>query len=335
MEDAARPRAETHNSVCVVIVNYATADLAVTAVASVLEHGDPDLLHRIIVLDNGSPQNDATRLSDMLARLSPSDKIQLIAQPDNLGFGKGNNAVFAQLEADPPDYVLLLNPDAAFKNDVLTELGRTLQDHPQVGCVGAGIDGPNGTPVTSAFRFPTLANAFVDTIAFGPLSRRLKTASIVLPPDHPAGQVDWVAGAAVMLRWRALQDCGYFDPDFFLYEEEVELIWRMRQRGWLCWFTPSARVSHLEGVATQVNSHEAQRGPRPAYWYESQRLFLQKTRTRFGALLFALVKLKAALLHRASRQLTRKPSDLPAGFVPDYWSHVLRPLLFSQKGNRA
>lgn len=91
-----------------------------------------------------------------------------------------------------------------------------------------------------------------------------------------AEEVDWATGASVMFRADALRDSGLFDTGFFLYFEEVELMWRMRRAGWSIRHEPASRIGHVGGAATGVNgSRPADTRPKlPPYWYRSRRRFL-------------------------------------------------------------
>ena len=84
-----------------------------------------------------------------------------------------------------------------------------------------------------------------------------------------------------MLRADALQACGLFDSGFFLYFEEVELMWRLRTAGWEVWHEPASRVVHHEAASTGLG--RAPTKPRPAYWYASRRRFFRLSRGRWAA----------------------------------------------------
>ncbi len=313
----------------VIIVNYGTADLALDAAASVLNqsHGGRDV--EVHLVDNASPNGDGERLSAAVVARGWQDRVTLHLSPENLGFGVGNNIaleVFAG-RAVPPGAVLLLNPDARLDNDVIGLLASFLDNHPKVGVVGPAVNDAEGHSSAAAFRFPSIAGEFAEAVNFGPVARLLGRWRIPMPPDQPAGRVDWVTGAAVMFRFEALCQVGFFDPGFFLYYEEVELIRRLARAGWTCWHLPDARVVHIEGAATEVRGDEIGLRRRPAYWYESRRLYSYRAFGRLGAITNGcLVILGGGLNHTISCLRGRK-AWLPAHFITDTWRIVLRPLL--------
>lgn len=324
--------------IAVIIVNYGTAGLAIAAVDSVLSRdhdGHPVEVH---LLDNASPGGDAAVLARAHSARNWGNRVRLWPETRNHGFGRGNNVVLRALAArpQPPDYVFLLNPDAQLQNEALAILADRLDRTPQAAAAGAGIALPSGIPVTAAFRFPSARSEFAQAVNFGPLSRLFRDRLVPLPADQPEGPVDWVSGAAVMMRLSVLRDLGGFDPDFFLYYEEVELMFRMRKSGHQILYVPAARVRHVEGAATDVKSGAPVRKRRPAYWYDSWRQYHLKTQGRAGALAAGLAWLAGAGLNAPLALLRRQERRSPKRFFSDFTRLVIWPLLFgSRQGRRA
>ncbi len=313
------------STTAVIIVNYGTASLAITAVQSILSFALDDVT--VHLLDNGSPGDDADTLARAQSENDWVGKVIFYPETQNHGFGRGNNFVLQKLlaQAAPPDRVLLLNPDAQLENDVITRMGAFLDTQHDVGMVGAGITKPDGSPVTAAFRFPNIADTFATQCSFGPLSRLLQRWQVPLPPDQPAGQVDWVAGAAVMCRMEALRDVGFFDPGFFLYFEEVDLMRHAGRIGWKTWYLPEARVIHVEGAATGVKSGKSNR--RPAYWYHSWQYYHIKAHGRIGAILAALVFIAGTASGNLIAKLRGRSNHSAENVIPDFWRYAVIPLL--------
>jgi GT2 family glycosyltransferase len=316
-------------SIAVIIVNYGTADLVIEGVESVLARTPADRPVEIHVLDNASPGDDAAVLTRAAAERGWGARVTLHLETENHGFGRGNNVVLDQLtaRAAPPDHVFLLNPDARLENDVLALLSARLDADPRVGMAGAGIALPDGTPVTAAFRFPNARAEFSDALNFGPVSRRFARHTVPLPPDQPEGPVDWVAGAAVLMRFSMLRETGFFDPVYFLYYEEVDLMRRARAAGWTILYVPEARVVHAEGAATDQKSHRAERRRRPAYWYDSWRHYYLGNHGRGGAIRAGLAWMAGAALNYPLALLRGQEIRAPARFFPDFWGKVMWPLI--------
>lgn len=321
------------SSIAVIIVNYGTADLAIAAVDSVLSRhhdGHPVEVH---LLDNASPDGDAAVLARAHAARNWGDRVVLWLERENHGFGRGNNIVLQGLASRPapPDYAFLLNPDAQLRNEAIAILADRLDATPQAAAAGAGIALPSGDPVTAAFRFPSARSEFIQALNFGPVSRVFSDQLVSLPAHQPEGPVDWVSGAAVMMRVSVLRTLRGFDPDFFLYHEEVELMFRMRKSGHQILYVPSAHVQHVEGAATDVKSGTALRKPMPAYWYESWRHYYLKTHGRPGAIVAGLAWMAGAGLNTPLSLLRGQKKRHPKRFFSDFSRLVMRPLLFRHR----
>lgn len=312
-------------SIAVIVVNYGTADLAVAAVESVLSRDHGGRAVEVHLVDNASPGDDAQRLTETHVARGWGARVTLWPEGHNHGFGGGNNVVLTALAAreTPPDFVFLLNPDAQLDTEALADLAAALEAAPRAAAAGASIRDPRTGPATAAFRFPTLAGEVLRTIDFGPLDRIFGHLRTSLSPDHPGGQVDWVSGAAVMFRFSALQKVGFFDPGFFLYYEEVELMHRLGKAGWEVLYVPAAHVMHEEGASTGGGGR---RRERPAYLYESWRHYFALTRGRGRTLLAALLMIPAAGLNVLQRRLRGKTPTIPSRFLRDHWRFVIRPL---------
>ena len=315
--------------IAVIIVNYGTAVLTVDAVESVLaaDHGGRDV--EVHVVDNASPGGDAEALHAAWTGRGWEGRVCLHLEAVNHGFGRGNNLVLEQLaqRQQPPDKCFLLNPDARLLNGAIAILADFLDTHPQVGAAGAATAAPGIGPSTSAFRFPSPVSEFSDALAFGPVARLTSHRTVPIPPGLATQRVDWVTGAAVMLRKLALEESGTFDPDFFLYFEEVELMFRLGRAGWEVWHVAEAQVVHHEGAATGVRSADKLKPPRPDYWYDSFRFYHTKTAGRGGAFLVASLRLVGWTLNIPLTRLRGKPRAAPARYVGGMWRRVLRPLL--------
>lgn len=314
--------------VAVVIVNYGTADMAIAAVDSVLNRPQDGLTVEVHLVDNASPGDDAEVFKKTSDRWG--DAVTVHLETTNHGFGRGNNVVLRQLaqRASPPAKVYMLNPDARLVTNAVAELSAFLDKHPKAGIVGSRIlDEATGETTSSAFRFPAPFSEFISAVNFGPLTRLFDKKFVALPPEIPAQQVDWVSGASMMARLIALSDVDYFDPDFFLYFEEVDLMHRLKRKGWEVWHDPTAKIMHVAGASTGVNSENPERPPLPAYWFDSWRMYFEKQYGRSGARSAAIGRLTGTVIGEFIGRIRRKPPSNPRNFAPDFHRHVLRPLL--------
>jgi GT2 family glycosyltransferase len=276
--------------IAVVIVNFRTPGLALGAVDALIGERPAEPGLRVIVVDGGSGDGSAERLRAGLAEPARTGWTELLACDLNGGFGWANNQAMLRLlqGSDPPDYIHLLNPDTVIEPGAVSRLADVLDAYPGCAAVGSQLLEPDGSPSGSAFVWPTIASELDRGAKLGLLGRLLGLKPF--ETAAPAGEVDWATGASVMLRSRALREVGLFDTGFFLYFEEVELMWRMAEAGWAIRHEPASRVAHVGGAATGVNGSrpDARRPPRPAYWYESRRRFLALTQGQAKAMIASL-----------------------------------------------
>ncbi|WP_164871801.1 glycosyltransferase family 2 protein [Solirhodobacter olei] len=314
--------------VAAIIVNYGTADLAIEAISSLMAQPAGGRRVEVHLVDNASPGGDGARIATEIFERGWSALVTLHAERENHGFGRGNNLVLRILASRvrPPEFVFLLNPDARIENDAIGILADFLSSRPDVAVAGARIERPDGRPVASAFRFPGLLSTFSEAVCFGPITRLLARWTVPLAPALPTGPVDWVSGAAFLARSEALSEVGGFDPGFFLYYEEVDLMLRLGRLGWATWHVAEARVSHAEGVATGVRGGPM-RQRQPAYWYDSWRHYFESNHGRARALLIAMARLVGAALNRAISMLRQREPAAPLNFFGDFWNVAVRPLL--------
>lgn len=315
--------------IAVIVVNYGTAELAINAVQTVLDHSHGGRMVRVFLVDNASPGDDAKTLTDVHERRAWGKRVTLFLETENHGFGRGNNVVLRALAEmdDKPDKVLLLNPDAALHNEAIDFLAKALDKEESVVAVGAAVLRDDMSPATAAFRFPSWRSEFARILAFGPIDRLVAKHIVALPPDHPAGSVDWVTGAAVMFRFDALVRVNFFDPGFFLYYEEVDLMRRLRKAGGDILYVPTAQVLHAEGAATGQFASAQARQRDPSYLYQSWRYYFERSFGRIGALCIAATLWPAAALNILHRRMRGKSPSVPLFFFRDHWTHVIGPLV--------
>lgn len=322
--------------ISVIIVNYNAAELAIAAVESVLarDHGGRGV--DVHLIDNASPDGDAAVFEVALARPGWPERVTFYPETENHGFGRGNNIALRALAArpEPPEYIFLLNPDAQLENEAIAVLADFLDAHPDVAVAGASIRKPDTGKVTAAFRFPGLISTFAEALSLGPVSRLCARWAVPLEPGIPTGQVDWVAGAAMLARLAPLERAGFFDPDYFLYYEEVDLMHRLQRAGWPTWYVAEAGAIHVEGASTDVKSGETVRRRRPAYWYESWRLYFTKIHGRAYALAAAAAWMAGAALNLGVSRVRGSTAAAALKFFPDFWAAGLRPLLGLRPGRR-
>jgi N-acetylglucosaminyl-diphospho-decaprenol L-rhamnosyltransferase len=267
--------ADSISDVAAVIVNYRTPELALQCVAALADERARVPGLRAVVVDGGSGDQSAEALRAGLDDPRFIGWTELLALPINGGFGWANNQAILRLFQNnaAPAFIYLLNPDAKIEPGALLLLLTELQGFPKAAACGSRLVDDNGQALGSAFRFPTPMREFARGLRAPKIARRLGFKDIMIDTDA-AIEVDWVTGASVLFRSAALRQTGLFDDGFFLYFEEVELMWRLRRAGWSIRHAPASRVLHVGGASTGVGGDLEQRRRRlPDYWHQSRRRF--------------------------------------------------------------
>jgi N-acetylglucosaminyl-diphospho-decaprenol L-rhamnosyltransferase len=309
-------------SVLVVIVNYRTAALTIDCLESLRAEAESMPNLRVVVTDNASGDDSVAAIGAYLQQLPDSaarHAFRLQPLPENGGFAYGNNqAIRPALASDqPPDYVLLLNPDTVVRPGAIRQLLEFMQSQPRIGIAGSRLEDPDGTPQYSAFRFPSVASELDQALRFGPVSRILNKSIIAPPIPNEQTPTDWVAGASMMVRREVFEAIGVLDERYFMYYEEVDFCWRARQAGWACWYVPESRVVHLVGQASGVTNTKIKRKRRPAYWFESRRRYFLRNAGVLRTMGCDLAQILGLSLWQVRCLLERKTNNDPPRLLWD------------------
>jgi N-acetylglucosaminyl-diphospho-decaprenol L-rhamnosyltransferase len=222
----------------VVIVSYNSRDRLRGCVEPLLSVDD---VH-VIVADNASPDRSLEALSGL--------DVTLVQLDHNGGFASGVNA---GTRTGSAPYVLLLNPDARIDADAVQALVGVLDEDPLVGAVAPLVRHDDGSVDWSQRRFPRLRSTYAQALF---LHRVFPAATWTdeLVRDEAAYRErtspDWVSGACLLVRRRALEDLGGLDDGFFMYCEDIDLCKRLGDAGYSVVFEPAAEVVHEGGASS-------------------------------------------------------------------------------------
>lgn len=308
----------------VVIVNYRTPDLTLRSLRAALTALEPLPGSRVALVENGSGDGSAAHLREALAREGLGERVTLIESPVNRGFAGGVNlAVRPALgSANPPRYVYLLNSDARPEPDAIAVLVRFLDAHPEAGIAGSYIYGVDGATHDTAFRFPSLASQFEESLGIGVVSRLLDRFVVSKPVPSETTRVDWLAGCSMLIRREVLEQVGLLDEDYFIYFEETDFCRRAARCGFSTWYLPASRVEHVGAASTGWKDFTK---PRASYWFEGRRHYFAKNHGRaylFGADVAWLV---GWLLGEPRRRLLGRRGPFPVRFTRDFVRHNFLP----------
>jgi GT2 family glycosyltransferase len=232
--------------VSAVIVHYETPAVLASCLMALRSSADTTI--ETFVVDNASRRFEARGLAEALAGAT------VIRNNRNAGFAVASNQGLREASGR---YLLLLNPDTFVEPDTLPVLVRYMDDHPDVGCVTARLVLENGrldlacrrsfpTPLTAFYRMTQLSRLF-------PRSRRFGAYNLTYLDQHSEAEIDSPCGAFMMVRASLRESVGLLDERYFMYGEDLDWAFRIKEAGWKVMYVPSARATHLKRASSRSN----------------------------------------------------------------------------------
>ena len=249
------------------LVNTNGGELLLACLDSLERSRTRDVALEIVVLDNASDDGSVEAVSRRFPR------VRLIEQHFRAGFPANHNTV---IRATTGRYVFVLNEDTASDDWGFARLVAELDRDSRVAVLGPRIVYPDGRQQPSAWRYPSPLVSLFGVATLGQVGVKQSTGA------RPRA-VDWVLGAAIILRRSALDEVGLFDEGFFIYFEEVDLCLRLCRAGWKVLYFPAITVVHHE---SQFSSDIPER--RINEMWQGRHRYWRKHHSRAGARIAAL-----------------------------------------------
>ena len=278
---------ERRAQVTAAVVSWNTRELLDRCLESLRPEADSGRLEAWVV-DNASSDGSADLVSER------HTWAELIASPENLGFGAAVNRV---AERSVSEWLMIANADIALRPgslDAMLEAGRR---DGGAGAIAPRLVLPDGSTQHSVFAFPTLPFALILNSGLFHLSRDLGDRLALLDrwDDTRARRVPWAVAACLLVRRAAWVEAGGFDERQWMYAEDLDLGWKLRQRGWATRYEPRAVVDHESAAATTQHFGSEL----PPHWQRSTYGFLARRRGVIYAWTAALINTGGALLRWA------------------------------------
>ena len=228
--------------VTVAIVSWNTRDLLARALESLAPEAERGRAE-VWVVDNASADGSP----EMVRERFPW--VRLVASDENLGFGRAINLVARQTTSE---WIATANADIALRAGALDMLLEAGARDPGAGAIAPRLVLPNGETQHSVFAFPTIFFSLI--LAVGAFRLSPAVADRLVFPGHwnkdRARRVPWAVAAFLLFRRRAWDDAGGFDERQWMYAEDLDLGWRLRETGWATRYEPRAVVDHHHAAAT-------------------------------------------------------------------------------------
>ncbi len=236
----------------IVIVSWNTRDMLRNCLESIFENTQA-IEFEIIIVDNASADGTA----EMLRNRFP--QVKVILNDSNVGFAKACNQ---GMRASAGDLILLLNSDTYVRDDVIARMSDYLNCRPEISMASCQLRWPDGRIQHSAFRSLSISRSLFEDLWLYKLVSDSRRDDILLAgywKSDTEKEVDWLAGAFMMLRREVFTQSGGFSEDFFMYGEDSEWCMRIRRAGKRIFYTPIGSVYHIGGVSSAVEWTEKER----------------------------------------------------------------------------
>ena len=222
------------DKLAIVILNWNGAEMLKKYLPSVLNYSREEAV--VYVADNASTDNSIALLKEQFP------EVRLILLEKNWGFAEGYNKALAQVEAE---YYLLLNSDIEVTPGWLTPMIEFMDAHKEVAACQPKL---LSIFQRDSFEYAGACGGYMDRYGY-PFCRG-RIFDVVEQDkgqyDEPA-KIHWATGAALLVRARIYKEVGGLDGRFFAHQEEIEMCWRMRIRGYQIWCLPQSKVYHVGG----------------------------------------------------------------------------------------
>ena len=270
--------------VSIIIVSWNTKDFLLRCIESVAANTS-GVDYEIWIVDNASVDGSIPAIREAFPT------VNIIGNSQNFGFGNANNQ---GINASAGRFVLLLNSDTRVCPDSIKIMLEFMNSHPEAGGIGPRLLNPDLSLQESCYPFPTLGREcwrllHLDALRhFGVYNQKNWRLNQVR-------EVDAIKGACILFRREAIQQAGGFDPDFFMYTEEIDLCYRLHIAGWkLCWI-PQSEVVHFGGQSTCLAAEKMFLS-----LYRTKVLFFSKHYGRKAAFAYKMILFLASLPRIAS-----------------------------------
>jgi GT2 family glycosyltransferase len=238
-------REEPSTDLSVVVVNWNTRERLHACLAS-LENYLSGVTHEVIVVDNASSDGSP----DMVEEQFPA--VRLIRNEDNVGFGRANNQAMRVAQGK---WFLLLNSDTELFDDSVADLFDAIRDEQDIGVAHCSLRFPDGRQQFSTYRFPSLKLALLEDLGLYKFMSDERAGKALLAGywDYDEERdVDWVAGAFMLMPRAVFDATNGFDERLFMYGEDLEWCQRIRDHGWRIRFFPQASVTHFDHTSSDI-----------------------------------------------------------------------------------
>ena len=231
--------------VSIIIVNYNTKKLTMECIQSIY-HSNMLFQYEILLVDNNSTDGTVEAVE------SQFPNVKIIANTENVGFSKANNQA---IRLSIGRYILLLNSDTIVKYRTIDAMIQFMDEHLNIGASGCKVVLPDGSLDKACHRgFPTPSASFYYISGLAgrfPTSARFNSYHLGHLNMNEIHEVDCLVGAFMLVRREAILQVGLLDETFFMYGEDIDWCYRIKEAGWKIYYYPHTEIVHYKGASSR------------------------------------------------------------------------------------
>jgi len=255
----------------IIIVSYNTKDLTLQCLSSIHKTTLDKKDFEVIVVDNASADGSAAAIKKAFS------EVIVVSNTKNIGFSAGNNVAIRRAKGR---YILLLNSDTEVKPETFQTMLAFMEKHPHIGVSTCRLVLANGFLDKASHRgFPTpwasftymigLEKLFPKTRLFGQYHLGYKDMTV----PH---EIDCPSGAFFLVCREVIDQVGLLDEDYFMYGEDIDWAYRIKEKGWEIWFNPYTSILHIKKQSGRKHADKTIFTHANASFYETMKLFYKK-----------------------------------------------------------
>jgi GT2 family glycosyltransferase/lipopolysaccharide/colanic/teichoic acid biosynthesis glycosyltransferase len=235
-------------TISVIIVSYNVKEYLEQALISI-KRALEKFSHEIFVVDNSSVDGSVSLVKQKFPEM------EVIGLEKNVGFGKANNIALSKVKGE---YVVLINPDTIVQEDTFLKLLDFFKDYPNASVATCKIINPDGSfSVDCRHSIPTPLIAFWRVTGMSklfPKSKIFAKYNLTYLDEDQIYTVPAISGSFMVIKKQVFDEVGYFDERFFMYCEDIDLCYRIGQKGFNIYYVPTTQIIHFKGESTKKDN---------------------------------------------------------------------------------
>jgi GT2 family glycosyltransferase len=235
----------TKMDVSIIIVNYKTKKLTLECIQSIY-HTKNSKQFEIFVVDNHSLDGSVEEIKKAFPN------VKVIANLENVGFSKANNQAILESKGR---YVLLLNSDTIVLENTISDIVDFMDANKEAGATGCKVLLPDGSLDKACHRgFPTPSASFYYMTGLAkkyPNKPRFNGYHMSYLNMDKTHEIDCLVGAFMLIRRETVEEVGMLDETFFMYGEDIDWCYRIKEAGWKIYYNPNVEILHYKGASSK------------------------------------------------------------------------------------